>query len=104
MVTRKGEFSKRAVVTGWPYQVALPADAGTGAQYDVVHDYCSGLSLCARGHYFRRDDIGYNDCPAQVFNICTPSSSRYLDARISHPPNELRPPPYKSVLSSRDRA
>jgi hypothetical protein len=60
MVYRKGELSERAVDTGWPYQGALPADACTGAQYDVVHDYCRGLSLCARGHYFRRDDIGYN--------------------------------------------
>jgi hypothetical protein len=60
MVYRKGELNKRAVDIGWPYQVALPAGACTGAQYDVVHDYCRGLSLCQRGHYFRRDDIGYN--------------------------------------------
>jgi len=60
MTYRKGELSKRAVDTGWPYQVALPADACTGAQYDVVHNFCRGLSLCACGHYFRRDDIGYN--------------------------------------------
>ena len=60
MANRKGELNKRAVNTGWPYQVALPADACTGGRYDVVHDYCRGLSMCARGHYFRRDDIGYN--------------------------------------------
>jgi hypothetical protein len=60
MINRKGELNKRAVDTWWPYQVALPADACTGAQYDVVHNFCRGLSLCARGHYFRRDDIGYN--------------------------------------------
>jgi len=60
MVNRKGELNKRAVDTGWPYQVALPADACTGGQYDVVHDFCRGLSLCPRGHYFRRDDAGYN--------------------------------------------
>ena len=60
MVNRKGELNKRAVDTGWPYQVALPADACTGARYDVVHDFCRGLSLCPRGHYFRRDDVGYN--------------------------------------------
>jgi hypothetical protein len=49
MVTRKGELSKRAVETGWPYQVALPADACTGTQYDVVHDYCRGLSFARAG-------------------------------------------------------
>jgi hypothetical protein len=60
VATRKGELNKRAVDTGWPYQVALPADACTGAQYDVVHNFCRGLSLCARGHYFRRDGIARN--------------------------------------------
>ena len=60
MASRKGELNKRAVDNDWPYQVALPANACTGAQYDVVHNFCRGLSLCPRGHYFRRDDIGYN--------------------------------------------
>ena len=60
MINRKSELNKRAVDTGWPYQVALPADACTGARYDLVHDFCRGLSLCPRGHYFRRDDVGYN--------------------------------------------
>ena len=54
VINRKGELNKRAVDTGWPYQVALPADACTGARYDVVHDFCRGLSFCPRGHYFRR--------------------------------------------------
>ena len=60
MINRKGELNKRAVDTDWPYQVALPADACTGARYDLVHDFCHGLSLCPRGHYFRREDVGYN--------------------------------------------
>ena len=59
MINRKGELNKRAVDTGWPYQVALPADACTGVRFDLVHDFCRGLSLCPRGHYFRRDDVGY---------------------------------------------
>ena len=46
MVNRKGELNKRAVDTGWPYQVALPSDDCTGARYDVVHDFGRGLSLC----------------------------------------------------------
>jgi len=40
MACRNGELNKRAVHTGWPYQTALPADACTGAQYDVVHNFC----------------------------------------------------------------
>ena len=27
MINRKGELNKPAVDTGWPYQVALPAEA-----------------------------------------------------------------------------
>ena len=50
-------LNKRAVDAGWPYQVALPAEA---LARDVVHDFCRGLSLCPRGRYFWRDDVGYN--------------------------------------------
>ena len=32
---------------GWPHQVALPADACTGKQYVVQHEFCRGLSLFA---------------------------------------------------------
>ena len=60
MVYRKGELSKTQINRDWPYQVALRADRCTGAQYAIVHGFCNGLSLCRRGHYFRRDDIGFN--------------------------------------------
>ncbi len=45
MAYRKGELNKRESIpnTGWPYQMALPADACTGAQYDVVHNFCRNL-------------------------------------------------------------
>ena len=35
----------------------MPALAGDTMWFMTI---CSGLSMCARGHYFRRDDIGYN--------------------------------------------
>jgi hypothetical protein len=28
--------------------------------YNVIHDFCQGLSLCPRGHFFWRDDVGFN--------------------------------------------
>jgi hypothetical protein len=57
---RKGELSKAQIDRGWPHQVALRADRCTGAQYDVIRGFCNDLSLCPRGHYFRRDDVGFN--------------------------------------------
>jgi hypothetical protein len=36
------------------------ADCCTGRQYDVVQGFCGGLSLCVRGHYFRRYDVRFN--------------------------------------------
>ena len=41
---------------GWPHQVALPAAVSLGKANDVVRDFCKDLSLCPRGHTFRRDD------------------------------------------------
>lgn len=59
MVRRKGELSNDGIDGGWPHQVALPADVCTGRSYNVKHDFCRGLSLCVRGHSFRRDDRDY---------------------------------------------
>ena len=56
MVRRKGELTRQGVDRGWPHQVALSADACTGKQYDVKHEFCRNLSLCPRGRSFRRDD------------------------------------------------
>ena len=51
----KGEHSRAEIDRGWPYQVALPAEATVGARYDVVHGFCKGLSLCLRRHTFNRN-------------------------------------------------
>jgi hypothetical protein len=58
MVCRKGELNKAQINRGWPFQVALRADRCTGAQYKVIKDFCQALSLCPRGHFFWRDDVG----------------------------------------------
>jgi hypothetical protein len=60
LVYRKGELSKTQIDRGWPYQVALHVDRCMGKQYDVVYGFCKGLSLCPRGHFFWRDDVGFN--------------------------------------------
>lgn len=59
MVTRKGELNSAHIDRAWPHQVALPATAVHGANYSVVHGFCKDLSLCRRGHSFRRDDVDY---------------------------------------------
>jgi hypothetical protein len=42
----------------WPHQIALPAYRCLGHNYVTIHLFCEaqGLSLCHRGHSFRRDD------------------------------------------------
>jgi hypothetical protein len=50
MIYRKGELSPAMVDRGWPYQVALSADACKGGAYKAIHAFCTGLSLCPRGH------------------------------------------------------
>ena len=54
-MSRKSELSRAEIDRGWPYQVALPAEATVGARYDVVHGFCKGLSLCLRRHTFNRN-------------------------------------------------
>jgi hypothetical protein len=59
MVRRKGELSNWAIDTGWPYQVALPAGRCSGPKYPILYRFCDGLSLCQRGHSFRRDGVDF---------------------------------------------
>jgi hypothetical protein len=59
MAYRKGELSKRAIDQGWPHQVALEARFCTGDQYFTLHYFCKDLSLCQRGHAFRREERDY---------------------------------------------
>lgn len=48
---RKGELSRDGIDSGWPHQVALPASACEGGGYKVIHEFCSNLSFCPRGHH-----------------------------------------------------
>jgi len=59
-VYRKGEHSKSTIDRDWPHQVALPAERCIGGNYVTIRLFCEGLSLCSRGHSFRRDDIDMN--------------------------------------------
>ena len=60
VVYRKGELSKRTIDRDWPHQVALPAERCLGGNYVTIRLFCEGLSMCTRGHSFRRDDADIN--------------------------------------------
>jgi hypothetical protein len=60
VVYSKGELSKGTIDRNWPHQVALRAERCLGANYVTICLFCEGLSLCTRGHSFRRDDIDMN--------------------------------------------
>ena len=60
MVYRKGELSKGTIDRQWPHQVAVPADSCTGANWICIHEFCKGMSLCPRRHFFHRGTIGFN--------------------------------------------
>jgi hypothetical protein len=57
-----GELSKAAIDSDWPHQIVLPADSCTGKNYTIHHAFCKGLglSLCVRGHLFRRDNKDFH--------------------------------------------
>jgi hypothetical protein len=57
VVYRKGELNKGTIDRDWPHQVALPAAHCGGANYVTMRLFCEDekLSLCVRGHSFRRD-------------------------------------------------
>ena len=56
IVYRKGELSKGTIDRQWPHQVALPASRCCGHNYVTIRLFCEDLSLCPRGHAFRRND------------------------------------------------
>ncbi len=60
MVYRKGELSPAMIDRGWPHQVALPARASLNGGYKIIHEFCAGLSLCARGHSVVYEGEWYN--------------------------------------------
>jgi hypothetical protein len=51
-----GELSKATIDSEWPHQVALLAERCRGRNHEIIRLFCAGLSLCPRGHSFRRDD------------------------------------------------
>jgi hypothetical protein len=59
VVYRKGELSKGTIDREWPHQVALRADFVAGRNFTVIHEFCRALSICSRGHSFRRDSTDY---------------------------------------------
>lgn len=48
MSRRKGEPTGAQIDREHPHQVALPEDRVGGANYDVVHGFCKGLSIHRR--------------------------------------------------------
>jgi hypothetical protein len=60
MVYRKGELNSKAIDRGWPYQVALASARTYGADYVSARLFCERLSLCPRGHSFRKDGADFN--------------------------------------------
>ena len=56
MVNRKDELSNTDIDRGCAHQVALPAEMTLGENYFVVYGFCKDLSLCPKGHIFRRKD------------------------------------------------
>ena len=59
MVYRKGELHKGRIDREWPHQVALRADAVSGANFPIVDGFSRRLSRCERGHSFVRDGQDY---------------------------------------------
>jgi hypothetical protein len=60
VIYRRGELSKAAIDRNWPHQVALHAEHCSGHGYVTIRLFCEGLSLCPRGHFFRRDNADMN--------------------------------------------
>jgi hypothetical protein len=58
VVYRKGALSNSTIDRDWPHQVALAARMVSGANYATITKFCrdEDLSLCQRGHSFRRND------------------------------------------------
>jgi hypothetical protein len=60
MVYRKGELSPAGIDRGWPHQVALPSAVSLNGGYQDIHTFCSGLSLCERGHAVFHENQWWN--------------------------------------------
>jgi hypothetical protein len=60
VIHRKGELSKGTINRDWPHQVALPAERCMGGNYVTIRLFREALSLCPRGHCFRRRNTNMN--------------------------------------------
>jgi hypothetical protein len=60
VIHRRGELSKGKIDRDWPHQVALPASRCIGRNYVTIRLFCESLSLCPRGHTYRRGDTDMN--------------------------------------------
>jgi hypothetical protein len=77
LVYRKGELSKGTIDREWPHQVAVPAERCLGGNYVTIRLFCEGLSMCTRGHSFRRNDSDIN-----VFCFAERSHAEQFQARF----------------------
>jgi hypothetical protein len=64
LAKRKGELSKAAIDSGWPHQVALPAEVIRGRNYEIIHRFCRGLSICERHQTYYQ---GQEQCVVYCF-------------------------------------
>jgi hypothetical protein len=60
VVYRGGELSKAKIDRDWPHQVAIRAERCGGHNYVTIRLFCEDLSLCPRGHCFRRHGTDMN--------------------------------------------
>ena len=61
MTRRVGEMTKGDINRGYPFQVAvIQPEQGYFESYKARAAFCESLSLCMRGHHFRRDDRDWN--------------------------------------------
>jgi hypothetical protein len=90
MVYRNGELSKAMIDRRWPHQLALPAFRRGGGNYVTIRLFCEEhrLSLCTRGHSFRRDDIDHI-----VFCLADRAHAEQFQARFGGEFIEPKPRP-----------
>jgi hypothetical protein len=77
VVYRKGELSKGTIDREWPHQLALRADVVAGRNFPIIQEFCRTLSLCPRGHSFRRDNRDF-----KVFCFADRAHAEQFQARF----------------------
>jgi hypothetical protein len=94
VVRHKGELNPGRIDAGWPYQVALHAEAAGGRNTVIIQRFCNGLSLCPRRQHYRKDGVEH-----LVFCFATKHDAEffhvYFGGELMTP--ETRPPRYPKV-------